>query len=58
MSTLDTPIIEAFWLLFTIASLALITLPGQDMILVMSRSIGQGTKAILVALVRLAFERR
>ena len=45
MSTLDPPIIEAFWLLFTVASLALIALPGQDMILVMSRSIGQGTKA-------------
>ena len=45
MSTLDPPIIEAFWLLFIVASLALIALPGQDMILVMSRSIGQGTKA-------------
>jgi threonine/homoserine/homoserine lactone efflux protein len=34
--------IEASWFLFTLASLALIALPGQDMILVMSRSIAQG----------------
>jgi threonine/homoserine/homoserine lactone efflux protein len=40
--------IEAYWVLFTVASLALITLPGQDMILVMSRSIAQGVKAGVV----------
>ena len=40
--------IEAFWVLFTVASLALIALPGQDMILVMSRSIAQGVKAGVV----------
>ena len=43
--TPDPRMIDAFWLLFVVASLALITLPGQDMILVMSRSIGQGAKA-------------
>jgi threonine/homoserine/homoserine lactone efflux protein len=37
--------IDAFWTLFVVASLALIALPGQDMILVMSRSIAQGAKA-------------
>ncbi len=37
--------LEASWLLFTIASLVLITTPGQDMILVMSRSIAQGPAA-------------
>jgi threonine/homoserine/homoserine lactone efflux protein len=36
---------EANWLLFTIASLVLIATPGQDMILVMSRSIAQGPAA-------------
>ncbi|HRF73413.1 MAG TPA: LysE family translocator [Accumulibacter sp.] len=36
---------EASWLLFTVASLVLITTPGQDMILVMSRSIAQGPAA-------------
>jgi threonine/homoserine/homoserine lactone efflux protein len=40
--------VDAFWLLFTVASLALITLPGQDMILVMSRSIAQGGRAGVV----------
>ena len=40
--------VEAFWVLFGIASLALIALPGQDMILVMSRSIAQGAKAGVV----------
>jgi threonine/homoserine/homoserine lactone efflux protein len=34
--------IEASWLLFFVASLLLIVTPGQDMILVMSRSIAQG----------------
>jgi threonine/homoserine/homoserine lactone efflux protein len=37
--------IDAFWLLFIVASLALISVPGQDMILVMSRSIAQGSVA-------------
>ncbi len=40
--------IDASWVLFTVASLALIALPGQDMILVMSRSIAQGAKAGVV----------
>ncbi len=40
--------IDAYWFLFTVASLALIALPGQDMILVMSRSIAQGAKAGVV----------
>src|SRR4249919_2290343 len=37
--------IEASWLLFVVASLLLIVTPGQDMILVMSRSIAQGAGA-------------
>ena len=37
--------IEASWTLFIIASLVLIATPGQDMILVMSRSIVQGPRA-------------
>jgi threonine/homoserine/homoserine lactone efflux protein len=40
--------IDAFWTLFVVASLALIALPGQDMILVMSRSIAQGATAGVV----------
>lgn len=36
---------EADWLLFIVASLVLIATPGQDMILVMSRSIAQGPLA-------------
>ena len=36
---------DAYWLLFILASLALILTPGQDMILVMSRSIAQGPAA-------------
>lgn len=36
---------EAHWLLFFVASLAVIATPGQDMILVMSRSIAQGPAA-------------
>lgn len=36
---------EASWLLFVVASLVLIATPGQDMILVMSRSIAQGPSA-------------
>jgi threonine/homoserine/homoserine lactone efflux protein len=37
--------IEVSWLLFVVASLVLIATPGQDMILVMSRSIVQGPVA-------------
>jgi len=37
--------VEASWLLFVVASLLLIVTPGQDMILVMSRSIAQGAGA-------------
>ena len=37
--------LEVSWLLFTVASLVLIVTPGQDMILVMSRSITQGVAA-------------
>jgi threonine/homoserine/homoserine lactone efflux protein len=37
--------IEVSWLLFVVASLVLIVTPGQDMILVMSRSIAQGAAA-------------
>ncbi len=36
---------EASWLLFVAASLVLIVTPGQDMILVMSRSLTQGSAA-------------
>ncbi|MEP7181160.1 MAG: LysE family translocator [Betaproteobacteria bacterium] len=37
--------IEASWMVFIVASLVLIATPGQDMILVMSRSIVQGPAA-------------
>jgi threonine/homoserine/homoserine lactone efflux protein len=37
--------LEVTWLLFIVASLVLIVTPGQDMILVMSRSIAQGPGA-------------
>jgi threonine/homoserine/homoserine lactone efflux protein len=37
--------IDVSWLLFIVASLLLIATPGQDMILVMSRSIAQGAAA-------------
>lgn len=40
--------IEASWLLFIAASLLLIITPGQDMILVMSRSVAQGVAAGVV----------
>jgi len=40
--------IDASWLLFIAASLVLIATPGQDMILVMSRSVAQGTAAGVV----------
>jgi threonine/homoserine/homoserine lactone efflux protein len=38
-------VIEVSWLLFLIASLVVIVTPGQDMVLVMSRSLGQGPRA-------------
>jgi threonine/homoserine/homoserine lactone efflux protein len=38
-------VVEVAWLLFVVASLVLIITPGQDMILVMSRSIAQGAAA-------------
>jgi threonine/homoserine/homoserine lactone efflux protein len=37
--------VEASWLFFVVASLVLIATPGQDMILVMSRSVAQGAAA-------------
>jgi len=37
--------IEAQWLLFLLASVVVIASPGQDMLLVMSRSITHGTRA-------------
>src|SRR6185369_16194436 len=37
--------IEVTWLLFIVTSLVLIATPGQDMILVMSRSVAQGAAA-------------
>lgn len=37
--------VEASWVLFSLASLVLIVTPGQDMILVMSRSVAQGPGA-------------
>ena len=40
--------IEVNWLLFVAASLVLIVTPGQDMVLVMSRSIAQGAIAGMV----------
>jgi len=39
------PVLEASWGLFVVASLLLIVTPGQDMVLVMSRSIAQGAAA-------------
>ena len=37
--------IEVTWWLFIVTSLVLIITPGQDMILVMTRSIAQGSAA-------------
>jgi threonine/homoserine/homoserine lactone efflux protein len=37
--------LEAQWLLFLVASVVVIFTPGQDMILVMSRSLTHGTRA-------------
>ena len=39
---------DVSWLLFIVASLALIATPGQDMVMVMSRSIAQGSAAGVV----------
>jgi threonine/homoserine/homoserine lactone efflux protein len=39
------PTLEVAWLLFTVSSLVLIATPGQDMMLVMSRSLAQGAAA-------------
>jgi threonine/homoserine/homoserine lactone efflux protein len=44
----DLNMIEASWILFVVASLVLIATPGQDMILVMSRSVAQGVVAGVV----------
>jgi threonine/homoserine/homoserine lactone efflux protein len=41
-------VVEVSWLLFLLASLVVILTPGQDMLLVMSRSIGQGSRAGIV----------
>jgi len=41
-------LIDASWVVFAVASLVLIATPGQDMILVMSRSIAQGAPAGVV----------
>jgi threonine/homoserine/homoserine lactone efflux protein len=41
----DTPMPDISWVLFVVASLVIIVTPGQDMILVMSRSIAQGAAA-------------
>ena len=40
--------VEVAWLVFVVASLVLIVTPGQDMILVMARSIAQGSAAGVV----------
>ena len=40
--------LEVAWLLFVVASLVLIATPGQDMLLVMSRSLSQGPTAGVV----------
>ena len=40
--------IDVSWLFFLVASVAVILTPGQDMILVMSRSIAQGALAGVV----------
>lgn len=40
--------IEVNWVLFVVASLVLIATPGQDMVLVMSRSVAQGSAAGVV----------
>ncbi len=40
--------IDVYWTLFLVASLAVIATPGQDMILVMSKSLAHGTRAGVV----------
>ena len=40
--------VEVTWLVFIVASLVLIVTPGQDMVLVMSRSVAQGAVAGVV----------
>jgi threonine/homoserine/homoserine lactone efflux protein len=45
---MDPHVIDASWPVFVLTSLVLIATPGQDMILVMSRSIAQGAAAGLV----------
>jgi threonine/homoserine/homoserine lactone efflux protein len=47
-SAQDPPMIDASWFVFVAASLVLIATPGQDMILVMSRSVAQGAAAGVV----------
>lgn len=42
---------EVTWLLFIAASVALIVTPGPDMLLVMSRSMAQGSASLGVKLV-------
>jgi threonine/homoserine/homoserine lactone efflux protein len=42
---METMMFEVSWALFIIASLLLIITPGQDMVLVMSRSVAQGSAA-------------
>ena len=37
--------LDAAWFVFLVTSLVIISTPGQDMMLVMSRSIAQGTRA-------------
>jgi len=44
----DPVMVEASWFVFVVASLVLIATPGQDMILVMSRSVAQGVRAGVV----------
>ncbi len=47
--------IEATWLLFVVASLVLIATPGQDMMIVMSRSLAQGASAGVVTAAGVSF---
>ena len=47
--------IEVSWWLFMLASLVLIATPGQDMIMVMSRSVAQGAAAGMVTAAGVSF---
>jgi threonine/homoserine/homoserine lactone efflux protein len=47
--------IEVSWFLFVLASLVLIATPGQDMMLVMSRSVAQGAAAGVVTAAGVSF---